>query len=1138
MADLPKDTRPDADFGELPPDQSWTPDDSSVNSAAMALGDSIRRGLSMTNSEGVEASDNMVNILLSVEKSMVQQTEILSKISNTLDSQLALNVENDQDADRAARLASVSEDEEKSKADPEAPTPTPLGRLKDKVAKTVMPQEDDSIMKKLAKAAALAASTFFVAKGFFTETSSMVTDKLVEKGIMKEETAQKVDDSIGKAGGISTTTGITQQVLKKGSFGKLKVPRAVPLMVGSGMGSLAYDGIGELADENDEILGMRKEIVQAIGGGITGIASFIASGKAMDALSKSMKKSMNIAKKRMGMKVKPDPDLKKGPAKVTDIKEAKKAKTQAKTQAKANVKTPPTSGNTALKTDPKPPNSPKANAKPNAKPSATPKPKSNVVKFPSAVNTAPSGKVVKGPQASKPTISQLLKEMPADKLARFSNLFRFLGPAAAVIPALIDPVMAIKNDEPDSVIRKELAGALGSVGGGVLGALAGGAAGTAVPGIGNAVGLFVGGTAGAFMGEYLVEKITSHLMGDNVEITKEEVDKVVGRGNNKKKIADKPSAVKAKIMSVPADKLQEDVDTASVELDTATAQLGQFKAEAGPTQTEQIKNKRGRVIGEKQVYADPEKQAQFEELQKSQKDAEFNLYRAKELKTIADEERANQPEPVTTIEEDMRAAEVEDVAVAQIKADEANKALSDFESSAKSARTVQKEDALGDMVDTVVYDDAAEQAQFDKLSGAKFDADYAVEDATSEMITGDSFDIPGQFEKLQFLQEKGFLPEGESQIVMGKFVGGPLSGMTPDEAISMYVTQESQIAKSASTFKSVPTIEADPTKTMTEDGKIPARVVPTTVKSAELSAVEERESQTKQAIKDFEEENASMMTKEDRGGGFTATKFSDPEKQKEYDALMDQAILDQEAVERQQVREAVDSGGIADGNYGRQNRLEDFRENEAASLNALKELKVAEKARDDAMMEAENTQDPIVKAKAEELRLAANKAKRKYRDANEAQLGKNQTVDGFNHNDQMETLMTQYNMSEADMNKLGIYKGSDAFGPSTMSENNLDAFKRQKDEEKLATLSTGITQVAGIESNPEKLMDKSAAVDRDAKEQDSLSRGAKVMQTNNNIDSSTKVDNRRGGNKTDIYITKGGSGSLDNKAHRPVPQSV
>ena len=957
MADLPKDTRPDADFGELPPDQSWTPDDSSVNSAAMTLGDSIRRGLSMTNSEGVEASDKMISILLSVEKSMVQQTEILGKISNTLDSQLALNVENDQDADRAARLASVSEDEEKSKADPEAPTPGPLGRLKDKVAKTVMPQEDDGIMKKLAKTAALAASTFFVAKGFFKETSSMVTDKLVEKGIMKEETAKKVDESVGKAGGISTTTGVTQQVLKRGSFGKLKVPKALPLMVGSGMGSLAYDGIGELADENDEILGMRKEIVQAVGGGITGIASFVASGKAMNALSKSMKKSMNIAKKKMGMKVKPDPDLKKGPAKVTDIKDAKKAKTQAK----ANVKTPPTSGNTALKTDPKPPNSPKANAKPsatpNAKPSATPKPKSNVVKFPSAVNTAPSGQVVKGPQASKPTIGQLLKEMPAEKLARFSNLFRFLGPAAAVIPALIDPVMAIKNDEPDSVIRKEIAGALGSVGGGVLGALAGGAAGTAVPGIGNAAGLIVGGAAGALMGEYLVEKITSHLMGDNVEITKEEVDKVVGRGNNKKKIADKPSAVKAKIMSVPADKLQEDVDTASVELDTATAQLGQFKAEAGPTQTEQIKNKRGRVIGEKQVYADPEKQAQFEELQKSQKDAEFNLYRAKELKTIADEERANQPEPVTTI----------------------------------------------------------------------------------------------------------------------------------------------------------------------EDGKI----------SAKLQAAEDKESQTKQSIKAFEEENASMMTTEDLGFGITRTSFSDPEKQKEYNALMDQAQLDEEAVKRKKVREAVDRGKYEAGTEFilEQSQLEDFRENEGASLNALGELKAAEKARDDAMIEAENTQDPILKqkaeAKAEELRLTAIDVEGKYRKANRGQLPT--TMD---YSDQRQVLMTEYNMGEAEMEKLGI--GENNFQPTVTQQMNLKAFKRQKDEEKLAKLSTSITQVAGIESAPDKLMAKSKAISEEQATKDAQGQAVMMQSMNKGGD----VVNNVGGssNSTTLNVFKGGSNSLTN-SHLPISQS-
>jgi hypothetical protein len=171
------------------------------------------------------------------------------------------------------------------------------------------------------------------------------------------------------------------------------------------------------------------------------------------------------------------------------------------------------------------------------------------------------------------------------------------------------------------------------------------------------------------------------------------------------------------------------------------------------------------------------------------------------------------------------------VADAQVKADDAGKALSDFESTAKSAKTVQKADEFGDMIDTVVYDDAAEQAQFDKLSDAKFDADYAVEDATSEMITGDSFDVPGQFEKLVFLQDKGVLPEGKSQIVMGKFVDGPLSGMTPDEAISMYVTQEASTQKASAEFKAgdkkaIPTIAPDMTKPKTADGKIPAKVTP------------------------------------------------------------------------------------------------------------------------------------------------------------------------------------------------------------------------------------------------------------------------------------------------------------------------
>ena len=68
--------------------------------------------------------------------------------------------------------------------------------------------------------------------------------------------------------------------------------------------------------------------------------------------------------------------------------------------------------------------------------------------------------------------------------------------------------MAIYNDEPDSVIRKQTAGALGSIGGGALGAIAGGSLGTMLfPGIGSLIGGGLGGLFGAISGEWLIEKM-------------------------------------------------------------------------------------------------------------------------------------------------------------------------------------------------------------------------------------------------------------------------------------------------------------------------------------------------------------------------------------------------------------------------------------------------------------------------------------------------------------------------------------------------------------------------------------------------------------------------------------------------------
>jgi hypothetical protein len=90
-----------------------------------------------------------------------------------------------------------------------------------------------------------------------------------------------------------------------------------------------------------------------------------------------------------------------------------------------------------------------------------------------------------------------------------------------IIPALIDPAMAIYNGESEEEIKKQIAGALGTIGGAYLGAIAGAAGATMIPivgqsGIGNLLGGAIGGVAGALSGEYLAESIADALMGGPV----------------------------------------------------------------------------------------------------------------------------------------------------------------------------------------------------------------------------------------------------------------------------------------------------------------------------------------------------------------------------------------------------------------------------------------------------------------------------------------------------------------------------------------------------------------------------------------------------------------------------------------------
>ena len=651
--------------------------------------------------------DSTKTILKSVEKSMFLQTEFLESINTNIKESNLFDRETAEDTARAENLKKVSEDEEKKGG---GDRKSFLGELKDgfkdlgddlkdlkgKARDATLGAEDDGIFKRIAKVGATATAGFFAAKGFFKTLAKKATDKLG----FGEEKSEAISDSAGSAGGAGTAAAIAAKGLSFGKIGGLQA------FATAAVSKLTYDALGNLdIDDDGKILGVKKELVQGTGAALAGTATFIKSGKAFGKLGDVMKDKFNIAKKQLGAK---------GP----DIKAPKGAKPTTKL--------------------PKPP---KLDAPKTPKVSKLPTP---TAKIPGAATITTSGKAGMG----KPTtVKGVLNRLPAEKAAKYAKWFKIGGPLAAVIPSLIEPALAIYRDEPDEVVRKETAGALGSIGGAALGTLAGGSLGTLLfPGLGSLIGGGLGGLFGAIGGEWLLEKMVGAMF--NEDDLKE--------GDLKSEVKKRTRGPKAK--GAPEEKKPSEMVSATI------ADVGDI--DTGPS----------------------------------------------------DEQR---------------------VADAKVKADATGKALADFEASAKSARQVTvTDDFAGDYTKTV-FDDAKEQEQFDKLRAAYVEADDDLFYAKNKMITGDEMHSAGMFEKLQFLNEKGLLPE-EYEVKMGKFVDGPHKGKTPNEVIDEYV-------KSVSTVKPVEKpiakIEPDMTKPMAEDGKIPAKVTPAATGGDMGLSVEEAEKQ-------------------------------------------------------------------------------------------------------------------------------------------------------------------------------------------------------------------------------------------------------------------------------------------------------
>ena len=169
-----------------------------------------------------------------------------------------------------------------------------------------------------------------------------------------------------------------------------------------------------------------------------------------------------------------------------------------------------------VKNDPGAPKA-KSTANPVRNDPGAPKAKSPVGKLPSGTRVNSAGRVIDSVTGKFKSIDQVVDALKAEgrtaQLAKYAKFLKFAGPAMAVIPALIEPAMAIYNNEPAEVIQTQISGALGSIGGGALGAVVGGAALSVIPGVGTLIGALAGGVGGALGGEYLIEELVESLMG-------------------------------------------------------------------------------------------------------------------------------------------------------------------------------------------------------------------------------------------------------------------------------------------------------------------------------------------------------------------------------------------------------------------------------------------------------------------------------------------------------------------------------------------------------------------------------------------------------------------------------------------------
>ena len=553
----------DAKFDESAP---------SVTEGTVSIGEVPVLRLSSPNSLSENKDDSLSGIMRSVEKMMFVQTELLTNISNNIEKQVQMATNAQETSSRLGDTASVSDEDQGEDGSDKTNLLKELGMKLSGGKKGISGLA--KILGKVALAATVGPYVFQFIKGFITRS---------------------LENLLGiSEGAADSIAGPLSMGVLFGGIAKFFGFKFFPALIGG----ITFGLVKKLDTDGDgEIAGMSSNIVAGLAAGIATTLSYFHKWT-FGMLKKGFGKIGNGVRSLMGSKVKVD-DI------IPDVK-----------PTAATVK--PGAKPTKLPALPKP--------QPMPAPKPIPVPKGvEKLKIPSGLRVNPAGNVP--PNSAKGVMAALKDSGRLAQLAKYSKFLKFAGPAMAVIPALIEPIQAIYNDEPGDVIATQVSGALGSIGGGLLGSIAGAAMGTVgipIPVVGSVVGGLFGGIAGALGGEALIEKLTGFLL-DNTALNADDAKpkSVGGRtGSIAQAKQGKPSENASAKISSSTDYGALELADAKEESTASAKALSDFKSTAKSGKMVEVTDPDFGDTYSQLTFDDPEEQAKYSALRDIDIDAQ------------------------------------------------------------------------------------------------------------------------------------------------------------------------------------------------------------------------------------------------------------------------------------------------------------------------------------------------------------------------------------------------------------------------------------------------------------------------------------------------------------------------------------